>query len=209
MSDHRSTQSAPFDDEDTDAQDSSATPNQSAQKSSASYGNLSKALGHTSYQELENKLNETEAKLNETLSLLEDAKNQELRAVAELDNVRKRAEKDISNARKYSLERLINELLPVIDSLERGLDIDVGGNEFAKRVHEGMDMTLQLFMDTLKKFAVTVVNPVGEPFNPTLHQAISTQENTEVVANTVLQVLQKGYLLHDRLIRPALVVVSN
>lgn len=176
---------------------------------SASYENLSKALGHTSYKELEDKLNETETKMNELQLALEEAKNQQLRSGAELDNVRKRAEKDISNAHKYSLERLVTELLPIIDSLERGLSIDIGDNEFAMRMHEGLEMTYSLFLNTLKKFAVSVVNPVDEPFNPSLHQAISTQEAPNVAPNTVLQVLQKGYLLHDRLIRPALVIVAK
>lgn len=177
--------------------------------STASYENLSKALGHTSYKELEDKLNDVEAQLNEAQAKLEESKNQQLRSNAELDNVRKRAEKDINNAHKYSLERLLNDLLPIVDSLERGLSIDIGDNEFAKRMHEGLDMTYNLFLGTLKKFAITQVNPLGEAFNPTLHQAISTQEDPGVAPGTVIQVLQKGYLLHDRLIRPALVIVAK
>lgn len=193
-----------WDDEDENFEDA---PTSST--TSASYENLSKTLGHTTYKELEDKLNETETKLNEAQSALEEARNQQLRSTAELDNIRKRADKDINNAHKYALERLVGELLPIIDGLERGLDIDIGDNEFAKRVHEGLEMTYNLFLNTLKKFSVTPVNPLGEPFNPTLHQAISTQEDPDVATNTVVQVLQKGYLLHDRLIRPALVIVAK
>lgn len=166
-----------------------------------------KAIEHASYQDLENKLNETEEKLNEALSSLENYKNQLLRAKAETDNVRKRAEKDIANAHKYSLERLITDLLTVIDSIERGLSVEVGDNEFAKRMYEGMEMTQNLFLKTLAKAGVKAVNPLKETFNPELHQAISMQEDENAPPNSVLQVLQKGYLLNDRLIRPALVVV--
>ncbi|HVV68278.1 MAG TPA: nucleotide exchange factor GrpE [Gammaproteobacteria bacterium] len=167
------------------------------------------ALEHPDYAELEAKLNEAEEKLNAANSALEEHKNQLLRAHADLDNIRKRTEKDIANAHKYGLERLINELLPVIDSMERGLTLDVTENEFAARVNEGLQMTLKLFLDTLAKFGVKPVDPLNQPFNPELHQAISMQENPEAQPNTVLQVLQKGYLLNDRLIRPALVVVAK
>lgn len=161
-----------------------------------------KALSHPSYEELENKLNDTEAQLN-------DAKNQLLRNHAEVDNIRKRAEKDIQNAHKYGLERLISELLPVIDGLERGMSIEIGDNEFARNMHAGLEMTLSLLLSTLEKFSVKVVDPLQQPFDPSLHQAISTTEDPDAAPNTVLQVLQKGYLLHDRLIRPALVIVSQ
>ncbi len=161
-----------------------------------------KALNHPSYEELEDLLNETEAKA-------EDYKNQLLRNHADLENIRKRAEKDINNAHKYGLERLINELLPVIDNFERALSIDSGDNEFAQRMHEGLAMTLNLFLKALEKVAVKPIDPLQQPFNPELHQAISTQEDSTVPANTVVKVLQKGYQLHDRLIRPALVIVST
>lgn len=160
------------------------------------------ALGHPSYEELENKLNEAETAMNEY-------KNAVLRSQAEMENMRRRLERDVSNAHKYSLEKFINELLPVMDGLERGLAIEVGDNEFAKRMHEGLEMTRSLMLKTLEKFAVKQVDPLGEPFNPELHQAISMQSDPSVAANTVINVMQKGYLLNDRLIRPALVIVSK
>ena len=101
------------------------------------------------------------------------------------------------------------ELLPVVDSIERGLAIEAGNNEFALRIHEGMEMTLSLLLKALEKFGVKQINPLGQPFNPELHQAISMQVDHTVKPNTVLQVLQKGYVLNDRLIRPALVTVAK
>jgi molecular chaperone GrpE len=167
------------------------------------------AISHPSYEELESKLNEVEAQLNEANSTLLDHKNQLLRAHAELENIRKRAQKDVESAHRYGLERFILELLPVIDSLERGLSIEVGDNEFAKQIHAGLEMTLKLFMDTLEKSSVRMIDPLGKDFDPSLHQAISMQEKADLPANSVIAVLQKGYQLHDRLIRPALVVVAQ
>lgn len=161
-----------------------------------------KLIEHPGYQSLEQKLNETEAELNE-------AKNQLLRVKADQANADKRAQQEIVKTRKYALDKFALDLLPVVDSIERGLSIEVGGNEFAMRVHEGMEMTLNLLLKTLEKFDVKQINPINQVFNPEFHQAISTQGDSTVKPNTVIQVLQKGYLLNDRLIRPALVVVSK
>ncbi len=134
--------------------------------------------------------------------------NDLLRARAELDNVRKRAERDVANAHKYALERLIAELLPVKDSLELGLaasdqPINVEG------LREGIELTLKMFNSVLEKHGVSVIEAQGERFNPELHQAMTLQESREAEAGTVLRVVQKGYLLNDRLIRPAMVVVAK
>lgn len=161
-----------------------------------------KELGHLSYAELEAKLNEAEAQLNE-------AKGQVLRSQADIENAWKRAQKDSTNQYERNMSRFVSELLPIIDGIERGLEIEVNNNEFAKRIHEGMEMTLKMLIDTLGKFAVKQINPINEPFNPELHQAITTQEAENTPENTVIQVLQKGYQLNDRLIRPALVIVSK
>lgn len=150
----------------------------------------------------------TEA-LEDAKAAIEDHKNQLVRLHAEMDNLRKRSEKDIANAHKYSLDRFAGELLPIIDSLEHGLSIDVGDNEFAKNIHDGLRMTLDLFLTTLEKFAIKPINPIHEMFTPDLHQAISMEENKDVAPNTVLKVLQKGYTLNDRLMRPALVIVAK
>lgn len=149
------------------------------------------------------------------LLTLEDAKakadqhwNQLLLARAETDNVRRRAERDVEAAHKYALERFVTELLPVKDSLELGLAAASDGGDVAK-LREGMELTLKLLSSVLEKFGVKTVDPKGEKFNPELHQAMAMQEMGNVEPNVVLTVYQKGYLLNDRLIRPAMVVVSR
>ena len=131
-----------------------------------------------------------------------------LRMQAENDNLRKRSERDIENAHKYALEGFAKDLLPVKDSLEMGLaaaqnDGGEGG------IKEGIEMTLKMFADMFEKHGLEVIDPEGEPFNPDHHQAMSMQENAELEPNTVMTVMQKGYLLNDRLIRPAMVIVSK
>ena len=129
-----------------------------------------------------------------------------LRMQADADNAQRRAERDVSSAHKYALEKFVMDLLPIIDNLERGLTVSTNAED---PVLEGVRMTLKMFQTTLEKFGVVQVNPEGDQFNPEQHQAVSVQPNPEVTANTVLSVLQKGYLLNGRLIRAALVVVSK
>lgn len=134
--------------------------------------------------------------------------NQLLLARAELENVRRRAERDIEGAHKYALERFVNELLPVKDSLELGLAAAGEGGDVIK-LREGMELTLKMLSTALEKFGVKTIDPKGERFNPDLHQAMAMQEIRDVEPNVVLTVYQKGYTLNDRLIRPAMVVVSR
>lgn len=169
---------------------------------SAEYDEIAGILEHPSYIELEKKLTEAETKAN-------DYWNQQLRAQAEIENVRRRAERDVANAHKFALEKFVADLLPVVDSLDRALLSDIGGNELAQKMHEGIELTMALFLKTLEKYGVKQIDPVGETFNPELHQAIATKPSDEFASNTVLEVLQKGYSLNDRLIRPALVVVAS
>ncbi|MHB8919568.1 MAG: nucleotide exchange factor GrpE [Halothiobacillus sp.] len=131
-----------------------------------------------------------------------------LRLHAEMDNLRKRVERDMDNARKFALERFVDGLLPVIDSLEMGMQASENPNTPLEKIREGSQMTLNVFMQTLEKFGVTPVHPIGERFNPEHHQAISVQPH-EGPADHIVGVMQKGYLLKDRLVRPALVVVSK
>ena len=144
--------------------------------------------------------------LNDELTTL---KEQVLRAQAEAQNARRRAEKDVENARKYALEKFVNELLPVADNLERAVAAGNPDDETQKAVLEGVELTHKSLMDTLKKFQVEPVDPEGEPFDPQLHQAMSMVPNPDVEPNTVLNVFQKGYTLYGRLVRPAMVVVSS
>ena len=131
-----------------------------------------------------------------------------LRLHAEMENLRKRADRDVENARKFALERFVDGLLPVIDSLEMGVQASENENASLEKIREGSQMTLNLFLQTLEKFGVKPVHPVGEKFNPDHHQAISVQPH-DGPADHVVSVMQKGYLLRDRLVRPALVVVSK
>lgn len=146
------------------------------------------------------------ASMEEELTLAKDAV---LRAQADSQNVMRRAEQDVEKARKFALERFCSELLPVVDNLERALEAGSGDDEVLKPIAEGVQLTLKSFQDALKKFNIEVVDPVGEPFDPQLHQAMSMVENPDVEPNTVTMVMQKGYTLHGRLVRPAMVMVSK
>lgn len=156
-------------------------------------------LGHPSYQELEQKLTEAEQRA-------QDYWNKALRAQAEKDNFRQRMEKEINEARKYALEPFVKELLGVVDSLENGLS-QVPDDQHEAR--EGLKLTLDKMTKILNEFGVEQIDPQGEAFNPEYHEAMSTQQTDEVPANQVVQVLQKGYTLNQRLVRPALVIVAK
>lgn len=128
-----------------------------------------------------------------------------LRARAETDNVRKRAQIDIANAHKYAIENFSTELLAVKDSLETALAVE---NASTESLRDGVDLTLKQLSSVFSKFHIDEISPMGDKFDPHLHQAISAIES-EAAPNTVIQVLQKGYRLNDRVIRPALVIVSK
>ncbi len=149
------------------------------------------------------------AQIEELTAALAGAKEQTLRAQAELQNVRRRAEADVEKAHKFGQEKLVGDLLPVVDNLERAMASINAEDDANKAVIEGIELTLKSFIDILVKHKVEPVNPVGEPFNPELHQAMSMIENPDVEPNTVIDVFQKGYTLHGRLVRPAMVVVAK
>ncbi|MCX2972097.1 nucleotide exchange factor GrpE [Halieaceae bacterium IMCC8485] len=156
---------------------------------------------------------DTEVSLDDELSQLQEdllaARDAALRAQADAQNVKRRAEQDVEKARKFALERFASDLLPVVDNLERALEAASGDDEAIKPIAEGVELTLKSFIDVLGKNKVDVVDPQGEPFDPNLHQAITMIENKEVEPNTVTAVMQKGYSLNGRLIRPAMVMVSK
>ncbi len=132
-----------------------------------------------------------------------------LRTRAEMENVRRRSAQDVEKAQKFALEKFANELLSVVDNLERALSLVDANNEGLKAMAEGLELTLRGFLTSLAKFGVEVVDPVGQPFNPELHQAMSMVEHAELPANSVLLVMQKGYTLNGRLLRPAMVAVTR
>lgn len=139
---------------------------------------------------------------------LETARDQVLRTQADMDNLRKRTTRDIENAHRYALDRFAAELLPVLDSLELGLSTSSGTGGI-ESFREGMALTLKKFQSTLEKFGVTVVDPQDQKFNPEKHEAVTMQAREGVAAGMVIGVMQKGYELNGRLVRPAMVIVAK
>jgi len=133
----------------------------------------------------------------------------QLRAQAEIENIRRRTELDVEKAHKFALEKFANELLPVIDSLERALELaDKANSELAAMI-EGIELTLKSLLDAVRKYGVEVVGDINVPFNPEVHQAMSMMESEDVAPNHVLMVMQRGYTLNGRLLRPAMVAVAK
>jgi molecular chaperone GrpE len=135
--------------------------------------------------------------------------DQWMRTVAELDNTRKRHQRELENAHKYALERFVAELLGVRDSLELGLQAALADNADLTKLREGMELTLKMLADVMGKFQVEQLDPLNQPFNPELHQAMTLVPRDDLPPSTVCGVVQKGYTLNGRLVRPALVMVSQ
>ncbi len=135
-------------------------------------------------------------------------RDEALRARAEVDNARKRAQRDVEAAHKFGLERLVDALIPVKDSLDLGLDAAQAATDI-KPLQEGMALTQQMFQTALEKIGVVVIEPTGGKFDPERHQAMMMEASTAAEPGSVLRVLQKGYALHDRVVRPAMVIVAK
>lgn len=147
-----------------------------------------------------------EAELAQSQTGVRDA---QLRAQAEIENIRRRAEMDVEKAHKFALEKFANELLPVIDSLERALEVANKEDPLLASMIEGIELTLKGLLGAVRKFGVEVVGETGVPFNPEVHQAMSMMESEEFEPNHVMLVMQRGYTLNGRLLRPAMVAVSK
>ena len=146
---------------------------------------------------------------NERLKMeVQESSDKAVRATAELDNIRKRTSRDIENAHKYALERFVNELLPVVDSMELGINASQSAEDI-ESLREGMDLTLKMLFDCMGKFGVKTIDPAGEKFDPEWHEAVSMQELKDSKPGHVVTVIQKGYELNGRLVRPAMVVVAK
>jgi molecular chaperone GrpE len=158
-----------------------------------------------SRQELENQLTDKEHQA-------EEYKQKMLRAYAEMENLRRRSEREVANSIKYGNDRLLSELLPVLDSLVRALhssDVDHPGHSEVKNMKEGISLTLELFLNTLSRHGVEAIDPKpGDPFDPQLHEALSMQKHPEAKSNSILQIIQKGYQLNGRILRAAMVIVA-
>jgi molecular chaperone GrpE len=154
-----------------------------------------------------------EPSLEEIVTQLQEdllaAKDAALRAQADGQNVKRRAEQDVEKARKFALDQFSNDLLPVVDNLERTLEAAAGDDEVIKPIAEGVELTLKGMLAAMARVNIVAVDPQGEPFDPNLHQAMSMVENSEVEPNSVIAVMQKGYTLNGRLLRPAMVMVSK
>jgi len=175
------------------------------EQSSASDEEVKKEEGQLEYpsrQELEDQLTALELRINEY-------KQQTARAQAELENYRRRAERDVKEAHQYGVSQLINALLPVVDGLVRGLESGNPEDPKIKPIFDGMQMTLDLLLKALSKFGVEVIDPaVGEEFNPKIHEAMGMEKSPEAKPNTIIRTLQKGYQLHGRVMRAAMVMVA-
>lgn len=153
------------------------------------------------------------AKLRDQVNLLEKQvefyKDQTARGQAELDNVRRRMEQEITKVRKFGIEKLISDLVPVVDSLMRGLEGAESNDPSVKMIRQGMELTLDILLKLLEKNGISFIDPKrGDVFDPMRHEAMSMQQDAHASSNTILQVLQKGYALHDRVIRAAMVIVA-
>ncbi len=158
----------------------------------------------------EQALYEAEDAITEQLKLAEKKAEENwgllLRTKAEMENLRRRTQKDLESAHKFAVEKFVLELLPIKDSMELGL---ANENVDAQALREGMQLTLNMLQNAFGKFKIAEINPLEQKFDPELHQAMSVQPNDEVEPNTVIAVMQKGYTLNDRLVRPAMVMVSK
>jgi len=150
-----------------------------------------------------------EAEAKALAEQIDTYKDQAVRAAAEVQNVRRRAEQDVEKAHKFALEKFAKELLPVIDGLEKAVEAEVASGNEMTTLREGVEMTMSMFLSGVKKFNLDQVDPVGHPFDPALHEAMSMVDAPDSEPNTVIAAMQKGYTLNGRLIRPAMVMVSK
>lgn len=147
-----------------------------------------------------------EAQLEQAQAKASENWDQFIRAKAEMDNLRRRSVKDLENAHKFGIEKFVTELLPVLDSMVMGLAVE---DASAESLREGMELTMNMLEKMMEKLGIEEIDPLNEKFDVAKHQAMTTQPSAEVEPNTVLAVMQKGYSLNERLIRPAMVIVSR
>ena len=168
-------------------------------------------------QQAEEALDDAQQAVEEDIAaLLEEAraeadkhKDMALRVQADMENLRRRTRMDVESAHKYALEKFVNELIPVLDSMEMGMDAASKEDASAESIKEGLDMTFKQFLDVMQKFDVARVDPKGEKFDPQLHEAMTMVPSPDHESNTVMEVFQKGYTLNERLVRAARVIVAQ
>lgn len=198
-------------DKDHESKDNSAKTMTNAFKAQSgakesSLSNEKPSAGNEDYSTLIGKL---EAELEEIKQKANENWDLALRAKAEVENIRRRTAIDVENAHKYSIERFAKEMLHIVDSLESGIaSIDHGENSL-KAIHEGLELTYKLLLDSLEKFGIKSVDPIGQNFDPKQHEALTVVESSEAAPNTIVNVIQKGFIQHDRVLRHAKVIVAK
>ncbi len=193
----------------TDVTDQNNTKNPDSPKQEAETIETTKTTETTPESLEADSIEELQVKLAEAENQARENWDKLLRANAEMDNLRRRTERELENAHKYALERFAQELLTVRDSLEMGVAAAEQEEASVEKIREGTELTLRMLEAAMDKFNIQPIDPQGETFNPELHQAMSMVEMPDKEPNTVINVMQKGYLLNDRLIRPAMVMVSR
>ena len=193
-----------------DTEKSSETPSQPAAKENAGARGTADSKEATEKTAANPPLNAEElaVQIESLKRQLSEEHQQRLKALAESENVRKRTEKELANAHKYALERFAKDLLETVDNLERSLSKRAEQPEL-NDFYAGIELTLKSLKDTLLRYHISEVNPLAQPFDPALHNAIMSRPDENAISGTVLEVVQKGYLLHDRLLRPAMVIVAG
>jgi molecular chaperone GrpE len=166
-------------------------------------------VGAEKVEESEQSDKDWKAEAQQLAQQLEELKDQAIRVKADAQNVRRRAEQDVEKAHKFALERFAKELLPVIDGLEKAVEAEIASGNEMNPLREGVEMTLSMFLSSIQKFNLEQIDPVGQPFDPSLHEAMSMVEVPNAEPNTVIAAMQKGYTLNGRLVRPAMVMVSK
>ena len=164
---------------------------------------------HTEVGEHEYTIEELKTELEEARQKANENWDKAVRTLAEMENLKKRTQKDLEDARKYALTNFAKEILPVFDSLVLGLQAATGDSEDVKKFREGSELTIKQFEALFAKFNIVAIDPMGQPFNPEQHQAMLMQVVEGAEPNTVVNVFQKGYMLNGRLLRPAMVVVAK
>ncbi len=200
--------------EENQSQNPSDTVDEALKKAAGDDAPEAKSSVEAALESAEAAVDETpEAALEAALAEAEKYKDLALRAEAEMQNVRRRAAQDVEKAHKFGLEKVIGNLLPVADSLEKAIEAaetaEGADTPAVQAIIEGMNLCRRMLLDVLSKEGAELIDPEGVPFDPNLHQAMSMVENGEVEPNTVLTVVQKGYTLNGRLVRPAMVMVSK
>lgn len=175
----------------------------------AEQAHLEDVVPHAAEAEPDEQEESVEQQLEKAQETIKDYWDQMMRLRAEIDNNRKRAERDIENAHKYALKNFVEDLLPIIDSMELGQTAAAADNATLESIREGSALTMNMFVQVLEKYGLEQIDPVGEKFDPERHQAISMIEVEDAEPSSVIEVMQKGFKLNDRLVRPAMVVVAK